>query len=152
SQAGWGVGVSIGVPCYPHCYYPRPYYRPFVVVAPPPVYVQPAVQVIPAPPPVVCAPATTAASPSTSNAPQTLPVPQPGAPEPDVERYQHQLQSAEPRERAEAVMQLGRLRAPGSQASLVAALNNDRNPQVREAAARALGLFGSSESLDSLQK
>jgi HEAT repeat protein len=79
-------------------------------------------------------------------------VPEQSSPDPDIERYQRQLQSAEPRDRAEAVMQLGRLRAPGGHAALSAALSNDRSPQVREAAARALGLFGSADSLAALQR
>jgi len=70
----------------------------------------------------------------------------------DVGHYTTQLQSPDPKVRAEAVVQLGRLHAPGCMPALTAALNNDRSPLVREAAARGLGLLGSTDCLDSLQR
>src|SRR5207237_4909499 len=97
-----------------------------------PVYVQqvvPIVQTVP----VAVVPAAAVGVPSTSHAAPTLPAPTPGTREEDVERYQHQLQSAEPRDRSEAVVQLGRLRAAVAQGALTAALTNDRSPLVREA-------------------
>src|SRR5262245_21080962 len=144
SQAGWSVGVRFGVrlchrPCYgpgfgPYFYHPYPVY-----VAPPPVYV-PAVAVVDHAP---VAPAASVAPPVPTVA-RTH-----GG---DVERYNRQLQHPDPRERAEAAVQLGRLRAPGCESSLTALLNNDRSPLVREAAARGLGLLGGTDSLDELQR
>jgi hypothetical protein len=156
AQAGWGVGVSIGIPVYGRpCYGPHycyPYYRPAFVVAPTVAVVQPA-PVYVAPAPVAVVPATVAvpaAAPVVARSQsEVVPV---GTKEQDIQRYQQQLQSPEPRDRADAVVQLGRLHAPGSVGSLSAALNNDRSPMVREAAARGLGLIGSPDSLDALQR
>jgi hypothetical protein len=151
TRAGWSVGVTIGAPyCHHRCHPPFAVYRPYpIYVRPAPVFVQPVTVVEPVevyqPVPVV-----RPVAPSTSRS--VLPPPSPVESNEDVERYQRQMQSAEPRERAEAIMQLGRLRAPGAREALTAALNNDRSPLVRETAARALGLFGSPDSLDALQR
>ncbi len=155
ARAGWSVGVSLGAPfCGRPCYGPPPcYYRPY------PIYVRPAAYYVQPVTVIEQVPVYTAA-------PATLPVPIASTPAPviarahstsigtddDIQRYQQQLQNPEPRERAEAVVQLGRLRAPGSLASLTATLSNDRSPLVREAAARSLGLFGASDALDALQR
>lgn len=158
ANAGWSVGVSFAAPYHRHCYGPPPcYYRPYapIYVRPAPVYVQP-VTVLEPVPAVYAAPAPVLApAPAATIAPVRPSVvarPVGGTREEDIERYQQQLQSPEARERIEAVMQLGRLRAPGSERTLVAALNNDRSPQVRDAAAKALGLVGASETLESLQR
>jgi hypothetical protein len=146
-HAGWSVGVSVRAPIYPHCHY-RPYcYRPYpIYVAPAPVLVQPVRVVEPVPAYVapVAAPARAPVVATTSNLGTTR--------EEDVERYRRQLQSVEPRDRVEAAMQLGRLRAPGCERLLAATLSNDRNPQVREASAKALGLIGTTEALEAVQR
>ena len=49
-------------------------------------------------------------------------------------------------------MQLGRGRAAQAVDPLAATLAGDRSPVVREAAARALGLIGSSAALPALQQ
>jgi hypothetical protein len=159
AQAGWGVGISLGGPCYPrHCYGPRVYgyYAPYapvyvrpapIVLAPAPVIVQQAPVVVPA-----AAPAPAYVAPQLTPVPATSRAPGDAAREEDVARYQQQLQHPEPRERAEAAVQLGRLQAPGALTSLTATLNNDRSPLVREAAARGLGLLGSPDALDALQR
>ncbi len=77
AQAGWHIGIGIGVPVYrPYCY--RPYYG--VYVAPAPVYVQP-VYVQPAPVYVQPAPAYVPAQPAVAvpavPAPQTTYAPPP---------------------------------------------------------------------------
>src|SRR5262245_27533482 len=155
ARAGWSVGVRVGVPIYPHCYGPC-IYRPYpYYIRPAPVFVQPVAVVEPAP--VYAVPAVAAAAPAAS---ATLPAPTPvtahspeaGTRQQDIDHYQQQLLSPEPRERAEALMQLGRLRAANGLGLLTGSLNNDRSPQVREAAARALGLFNSADALPALQR
>jgi HEAT repeat protein len=56
------------------------------------------------------------------------------------------------RDRAEAAVQLGRLRATSAVGHLTGLLSNDRSSRVREAAARALGLLGSQDGLPGLQR
>jgi HEAT repeat protein len=53
--------------------------------------------------------------------------------------------------RVSAVMQLGRSRVQQAVAPLSQALGDDPSARVREAAARALGLIASPESLNALQ-
>ena len=149
-QARVSVGIGIGFPLYyrpycgPYCYRPYPVY-----VAPPPVYVQPApVYVQPVQPVYQAAPAPTSAYP-----PAPVTAYSPGSTrEGDIQRYTQGLQHTDSRERAEAAVQLGRLRATGAVPSLTALLTNDRSPAVRDAAARALGLVGSAEALAALQR
>jgi len=148
-----GVGIGIGFPIYPHyCgpYCGPYYYRPYpVYVAPAPVYVQPApVYVQPVQPAYQAAPAPTSAYP-----PAPVTAYSPGSTrEDDIQRYTQGLQHTDPRQRAEAAVQLGRLRATGAVPSLTAMLTNDRSPAVRDAAARALGLIGSADALSALQR
>lgn len=141
---GWSVGVSVGVPfCHRPCFGPC-FYRPYpVYVAPAPVYVPVAYERVPVVAPV---------APTVRPVPEVSHAAYDGGREDDIARYQRQLQHPDCRERAEAAVQLGRLRAPGSQGTLTAALTNDRSPLVREAAARGLGLLGASDGLDSLQR
>jgi hypothetical protein len=172
ARAGWAVGVRVGFPgpyyCGPRYYYGyRPYPlvvgvgvgvvpAPVVVAAPAPVIVQP-VQPVYAAPVAAAAPAPAPAA-SASLPPAPLPVNvshspgTPGIPGGDADRYLRQLQNADPRERSEAAVQLGRLRDPQTVATLAATLNNDRSPAVRDAAARGLGLIGSPDALNALQK
>jgi hypothetical protein len=154
AQARVAVGIGIGFPIFPGPFcgpYCGPYfYRPYpVYVAPPPVYVQPApVYVQPAQPVYQAAPAPASAYP-----PAPVTAYSPGSTrEGDIQRYTQGLQHTDPRERAEAAVQLGRLRAASAVPSLSALLTNDRSPAVRDAAARALGLVGSADALSALQR
>jgi HEAT repeat protein len=62
------------------------------------------------------------------------------------------LASGDDRGRAEAAQQLGRLRDGRAVGPLTRALEQDRSPAVRDAAARGLGLIGSPASLYALQR
>jgi hypothetical protein len=150
AQAGFAVGVNIGIP-----FYPRPYvgfgyyYRPYpVYVAPAPVIVQPApvIQAVPVVQPAYAAPA--AAPPPPAPAPSAVQA----ARAVDTEPYFRELTSPDERMRAEAVLQLGRLRSRQAVEPLTLALGGDASPAVREAAARGLGLIGSPVALTALQR
>lgn len=146
AQAWWHGGVSIGIgpvwvggPWYPYGYYypyPYPYY------AAPPVVVQPAPGY--------------AAQPTYQPAPTTAPVtarsPVQDGNQAEVERCLQQLSDTDEHARADAAVQLGRLHATAAIDPLVAMLAGDRSPLVREAAARGLGLIGSSRTLAALQR
>jgi hypothetical protein len=151
----WHGGVSIGIgPVwvggpywggYPYPYYYRPYpyyYAEPVIVQPAPAYpvavaqpgAQPAYQTLPPPAPV------TARSPvQDSN-------------QAEAERLLQQLSAADEHVRGEAAIQLGRLRSQAAIDPLLATLAGDRSATVREAAARGLGLIGSSRTLAALQR
>jgi hypothetical protein len=150
AQAGprWSVNVGIGVPwCGPYygCYRPYYYYRPYYVVEPAPVVVAPAPVVVQQPVAVVPQAAVTAAPASTVIRAQ--------APEPpEVERYLQHLDNPDDRARAEAAIQLGRLKVERAVEPLSRMLAADRSPQVRESAARALGLIGSPDATAALQR
>jgi HEAT repeats len=168
AQAGWSVGIGLNFPVYGRPYYHGPrVYRPY------PVYVQPApllVQPVPVYQPVYpaysvpAAPVAPAPVPELAPAPAPVPAPAPApAPLPtvsytpssreaDVDRYLQKLQNPDPRERTEAAVQLGRLRATRAVPQLSATLSNDRSPAVRDGAARALGLIGSTDALAALQR
>jgi HEAT repeat protein len=68
-----------------------------------------------------------------------------------VSRNIRQLADANDAVRSESALQLGRWQAPEAIDPLTATLAGDRSPQVREAAARALALIGSSKALPALQ-
>jgi HEAT repeats len=159
----WGLGISIGIPLYAPPYYPY-YYRPYpyyyapapVVVAPGPYVYQPApapaiVQSAPAPSyaPVPSAnvqapPPTVAAAPSTvvqANNSQTAS---------RVEQLLQQLSSTQEHVRRDATLDLGRMRASRAAEPLTRILAGDASPVVREAAARALGLIASPQTLNAL--
>jgi hypothetical protein len=149
ARAGHGffsIGIGIGLPVYrPWCGYPY-YYRAYpVVVQPAPVILQPApvVQPVPAVPVVPATPATLPAAPVPVTARSQLPDER----QADVDRNLQLLSAADERLRADAAIQLGRLRAHQATERLETTLAGDRSPQVREAAARALGLIGSPHSL-----
>lgn len=169
AQAGgnWSVGVSVGGPGYYHrpCYgpgfgygygfYSYPVYRPYpVVVAPAPVYVAPApvvVQQAPvvqpsysAPPPAYEAPTPRPLPTSVTQVSATRQI--------DADRYLQQLASPDESVRVDSVMQLGRMRSERSIDPLAATLSGDRSPAVRDAAAKALGLIGSTKALPALQQ
>jgi hypothetical protein len=173
AQAGggsWSVGIRFGTPAYyrPYHYHPPfAYYRPYpVLVEPAPVVVRPVpvwqpvpvVQpVYPAPAQVVqpAYPAPAPAGQPTYQAPPPAPlVAPPAGPTPwpgDVDHQVQLLRDPAEQVRAEAVLQLGRLKAERAVDPLAATLAGDRSPVVREAAARALGLIGSAKALTALQ-
>jgi HEAT repeat protein len=95
----------------------------------------------PVAPPATSPPAPTYAAPATYAAPQ-----QDGA-----ERHLQLLASPDERVRADAALELGRMRATRAIDRLAAALAGDRSPAVRDAAARALGLIGDRRALPALQ-
>jgi len=164
----WAVGINIGFPgyyyrpyypCYGYgWYYPHPPYPYYYYYAPPPVVVQPApaVQAAPAPapapapqlvhPPSASTPATSAPTPVTTAHIQPV-----SSQQSEVTRNIRQLADANDGVRSESALQLGRLRALEAIDPLAATLAGDRSPQVREAAARALALIGSSKALPALQ-
>ena len=178
--AGWGVSVGIG--CRPYGYYRPyygygPYYPPVVVgvggpvVYPPPTVVQPVVvqpgyAVAPPPGQPVPPPPPGQAGPPPPQA-QSVPLPPPDAqaalplaPVPtysptsraEIDRCVAHLANPDEKARAEAVVQLGRLRAAQAVDQMTLVLTSDRSPTVREAAARGLGLIGSSAALPALQQ
>ncbi len=156
---GWGCGG---------------FYRPYgfgVVVAPPPVVVGAAPVVVQQPTVVqqpVVQPTYTPPPPPPSQAPAPLPMPTPsttsanaspdvlqavavGRSSADISTALQQLRSGDEQARAEAAVRLGRLHAEQAIGPIVKALNSDNSPKVREAAARGLGLIGSSTALSALQ-
>jgi hypothetical protein len=141
AQAGWSVGVRIGVPCY-RPYYGYYYYSPYpVYVRPAPLIVEPAPVLQPVPVPVE----------SVHTLPAPTPVPATESPS-QIEQYLQQMSGPDEHVRAEAMVQLGRLKAQRAVEPLSRALASDRSATVREAAARALGLIGSPASLAALQR
>lgn len=148
AQAGvrWSIGVNLGAPCYGPYYGPYPYYgpcyRPVVYLAPPPLIYAPA-PVYLAPAPAIAVPAVpVAAAPSVVRAAR-----------PAVESaHLASLNDPVAKTRADACIGLGRAKDTRALVSLARCLKEDDNPQVRDAAARALGLIGSPTSLDALQR
>lgn len=160
---GWGGGWGWGY---------GGFYRPYgfgMVVAPPPVVVGAAPVIVQQPAvvqqPVVVQPTY---SPPSSQAPAPLPMPTPstttanaapdvmqavavGSSSADINAALQQLRNGDEQARADAAVRLGRLRAELAIGPIVKALNSDRSPKVREAAARGLGLIGSSTALAALQ-
>ncbi len=171
AQAGvrWSIGVGVGVPCwgYPGPYYGPGYgyyYRP-VYLPPPTVIVQPTpvAVAVPVPPPAP-APVSTCASVEQPCAPPPAPgysVSPVAAPtsglavvarsaRPDIERVTG-LASTEEGERARAAVEAGRRKDRRALGQLQQLLRQDSSPQVRDAAARGLGLIGDPSSLAALQ-
>ena len=167
ARAGIGIGIGVGFPGYYRPYYGYGWYRPYgvgvyvapppVVVAPPPVYavapaatvVQPVYSAPPPPPP----PTTPAAPPPTAVAasapePELTPVPRLTG---NAGAYLRDLSNPDERVRAEASVQLGRMKVQQAVEPLTQLLGRDRSPTVRDAAARALGLIGSPAALTALQ-
>jgi hypothetical protein len=158
SQAGWRVGIGIGIPFgpgyYPGYYYPPPYYY---YPPPPPVVIAPPVQVVSPPATII-----RSASPITPEVPYQAPAPTPAPellPPPAGEDKQaafapslEKLRDPNEQVRADTVMQLGRQRVAGAVDAITVTLKDDSSPVVREAAARALGLIGSRASIPALQR
>ena len=150
ARAHWGVRIGIGFPIFvgPPCWY-HPCYP--VVVQPAPVVVQPVPVYQPVYPAPVPVPAPAAAVPTVPAAPVVARSVSPEEPH-DLQTCLQRLQQPDERERIEAIGHLGRLRSPSAIGPLAGALNNDRSPAVRDAAAKALGLIGSPDALAALQR
>jgi HEAT repeat protein len=69
---------------------------------------------------------------------------------PRIDQLLAQLSSTQEHVRCDTAMDLGRLKATKAVDSLQRMLANDASPVAREAAARALGLIGSAQSLNAL--
>jgi HEAT repeats len=160
-HAGVSIGIGVGFPGYyrPYCGYG--WYRPYgfgVYVAPPPVVVAPApvYQVAPVVQPVYAAPPppTTAAAPPPTAVAAAAPEPELTPPPRlagNAGAYLRDLSNPDERVRAEASLQLGRMKAQQAVEPLTQVLGQDRSPAVRDAAARALGLLGAPAALTALQ-
>ena len=149
-QAGPYVGVYVGRPYYYRPYYGGYYYYPPVVplyVAPPPVVVQPG--------PII---STTPVLPGSSpyiQPPTTEQLQPPRLQETrgdEIDRLLGQLSNPDERVRADVAIQLGRMKARRAEESLEQVLTADRSADVRDAAARALGLIGMPVSVPALQR
>ena len=172
------AGVYVGVGCRPRYY---GYYRPYYYGYPPVVIGVGVGPVIAPPPTVVVAPPVTVVQPGYGQEPPlAAPAPPPTNPAPppppqgeqlrtppvltptaissatpvqngEIDRSLQQLSNPDQRVRANAMIELGRLKASQAIQPLQTALASDTSPVAREAAARALGLIGASSSLDALQ-
>jgi hypothetical protein len=159
---GWSIGLNFGVPA--HYYHPywgfNYYYHPYPVYyvepAPAAVVVQPApvYQSVPAAaavPPAYLAP-TAAAPPSAPAAPApSVAATSADGRQADIDRELQQLGSPDEHVRADAALQLGRLKAQRAVSPLTGVLASDHSPAVRDAAARALGLIDAPAALTALQ-
>lgn len=158
AHVGIGIGVNLGAP-----YYYGPYYNPYpyyyynqypVYAAPPTVVIQsaPVVQTAPAVRPSYSSPAEAVPAPTplpSGITPQSV---QPASLRQDAVREQMQLlNQADDRVRAEAAVELGRMKATRAVQPLMQTLAGDRSASVREAAARALGLIADTATLPALQ-
>ncbi|MFO0926481.1 MAG: HEAT repeat domain-containing protein [Gemmataceae bacterium] len=149
AQAGgrWSIGLHFGMPWCGPCYRPvmvAPVYP--VYVAPAPVVVQPAAVVA-----VPAAPAPTATAYAQPETAEPAPAPVARAASWNDPASTGGLTDANPRARAEAALRLGRQKDRRAVASLVRVLQDDSYADVREAAARALGLIGAPQALAALQ-
>jgi len=152
AHVGFGIGINLGGPYYggygPYYYNPYPYYyyRPYSVYVPPPAII------VQSPPALQSAPVV---QPSYSSPVESVPPPlsvqQTGLRQDPVEQQLQLLNGPEDRARADAAVQLGRLKATRAVQPLTQMLNGDRSATVREAAARALGLIEAPSSLPALQ-
>lgn len=139
------VGVRFGVPgCY-HWHGPCFYgpWAPMYYYAPPPFYVAPMV--------VQPAPALEPAVPAEP----TLPTPRPLSDNVHLTSWQShldKLRDANEGVRIDSVTQLGRSKSEQAIDPLAATLSGDQSPMVRDAAARALGVIGSTRCLPALTR
>jgi hypothetical protein len=145
----WSIGVRLGFPFYGPCY--APYYRPYpVVIAPAPVVLAPAQYVQPVP--VAPAPAYAPAAIAEAAPPAPPPVPtvraaRPASEAPDLAG----LNDPSDRVRRDAILALARRKDRRALEPIARLLREDQSAEVREAAARGLGLIGSPASLPALQ-
>jgi HEAT repeats len=155
AQAGIriGVGIGIGYPGYygyrPYCGYYRPWYPGIGVVVPVGPVVVPASPVVVGPAYYTSAPPPALTAVPTAAPPTLTPV---GVKSVEIDRYLQHLSNPDEKARTEAVLQLGRLHATQAEGQLTQVLAADHSPQVREAAARGLGLIGSNTALPALQQ
>ncbi len=164
TQAGVRIGIGIGLPfpCYGYYGYPYYYAPPYAVYPPSVVYAPNA-----APPATVYQPGYTP-TPAPANAPERInplpnPVPDLAAPTQasasipvadhpgEVDAVLQRLTNGDDQGRAATAIQLGRSRDGRAVAPLTRAMEQDRSPVVREAAARGLGLIAAPSSLPALQ-
>jgi len=148
---GLGYGLGYGYGGYGYGYG----YPPVVVAAPPTVIVgaAPAASLY-APPPAAPPPAGYAPQPAAPSQPPAAPpqpLPLPNAVPGELGQSLQQLNDPSERVRIDATMQLGRNHVQQAVPSLTRLLSSDSSAQVREAAARSLGLIASPESLSALQ-
>ena len=153
AHGGIGIGINLGAPFYGP-YWGGPYYRPYpyyyynpypVYVTPPAVVVQPAYSS-----PVEAPPPPAPVAPPATIAPQII---QPtGLRQEGIEQELPLLDSTDDHVRADAAVQLGRLKATRAVQPLMRLLAGDRSASVREASARALGLIGDTATLPALQR
>jgi hypothetical protein len=152
------VGLRFGGPCYRPALVGgfavgyRPYYP--VYLAPPPLVVAPAAVVV-QPAAVVAGPvpsAAVAAAPAGEPPTATPTVVQAAAQASGQDASLAQLGSPDEQSRAQAAVQLGRLKVRHAVGPLTRLLQTDPSPAVREAAARGLGLIGEAYSLAALQQ
>ena len=149
-QAGPYVGVYVGGPYYYRPYYRGYYYYPPVV----PYYVAPPV-VVQSGPIITTTPIPPGSSPFAQQQQQTEQVPPPRILETrgdEIDRLLGQLSNPDDKVRADVAMQLGRMKARRAEESLEQVLTADRSADVRDAAARALGLIGIPASVPALQR
>jgi hypothetical protein len=147
---GVGVGVYIGGPYYYRPYYYRPYYYYY---PPTPIVVAPAPAPVVVQPPATQAPATATieAVPAPSS-PGELPLPRPAETRgEEIDQLLQHLKNPDDKVRADVAIRLGRLKARRAAEPLEKVLATDRSPDVRDAAARALGLIGMPASIPALQ-
>ncbi len=138
SLAGRGfvtLGVGIGGPMYYRPYWYNPYYYGYYY--PYPAYVAPSLGAQPVSTYVPVAPPAVPTDAGTQQA---------------IANDLAALRSPEERVRLDSVMQLGRMRARDAIDPLAATLAGDLSPRVREAAARALGLIGTTQAAPALQR
>jgi HEAT repeat protein len=69
----------------------------------------------------------------------------------EIDACLQRLHSPQEKERADALVQLGRLKAERAVGPMIKALKEDASPAVREAAARGLGLVGAPWSRAALE-
>jgi hypothetical protein len=139
----WSIGVRLGFPCCGPCYGPPAYYYRPVYVAP-----APAVIVQPAPVTYVSAPAAPTYVATPTAAPATPVVARAARPDDEAPG----LSSPDEAVRARAAVEAGRHRARAALGQLVRLLREDASAQVRESAARGLGLIADPASLAALQQ
>ena len=150
----WSVGLNFGFPgCYHpyHCYRPYGYYYappPAVIYEPAPVVVRPAPVVYTAAPTVVQVPAATTAAPAVQ--PTAVVQANHAGTAGRIDALLQQLSSPQDTARRDAAVELGRLKAHQAIDPLATTLATDASPSVRDAAARGLGLIGSTRGLTPL--
>lgn len=159
----FSIGLNFGFPVYAGPYCPGPhvhcypgYYVPRPVVIHQPVYVAPTPVVVEQQPTYVFPPApATPPPPAPKAAPQSALMTSTfqtadWKKSAEIDQLLPSLNDPDAKVRAEVVLQLGRLKADRAIDPLAATLAGDKSPQVRDSAARALGLICSPRALTAL--